>query len=884
MRVEFASSLLVLAAAALAAPPDPSWGNPVPWSRCAEVATLPGMQAVRLLNDGDPSTVGIWCPGAEGGGEVAIRFPQPLDVTMFRFVQQGGGATKYRLLADIDGTGDYATVVAERADPKAVVGEPIAIPVNRKIHGLKIVALEGNGGYRAPFPDLSEIEIYSPAPVAVPTPAAPTAPALVVGAAKPLPEFKRKEIDIRLSIDAWHAGIPAKTDAGDLAGSKAFQEMLSRFKEADANSARFFAMVGCCEDEMPWKSDKLWPGHGADQLAPLAKALHANGLKTYFFSLAWMSPFQQRGKRAPQPYCGWDYPYEQSDRLVGVDDHYQVAYPCVISDSDFHDKWLQLLDEAIGQGADGVYLMPDEYYFKGHNLARVNCPLCAAAFKRMYGYDSLPKGGEFTVDKSGAINRGKLEDSEQYRKWKLFEYQKIASLFQSVSTELKRRHPGVQIAMSDNKILEDLSGRLEHNICLDIIEDDPSADLSQCYGNVVLDKVGWISAYVRRIAAAAGQDKLLASIQWLNVYHQKPEQSIYLHGYALPQIMLGAKAYENYRLNYMHETGWWPNVLECHKMIRLLEQWGVRDARTPEVACLILSRASEDWWRTRQEGRCGGPGGPDVAFNLLYAGEDINKSIAKTAGSERDRVLKLDALRGVGAKLVMESLLCEAAVPYQVAFADRLDNLENIKRFKLLVMPFCYSLSEPAFAKLKEAVEAGTRLVVFDQLAPADEFGNLRPEPLIKRLLGKPNVSYVKDNLAAVGNGAVKRAEYLKMLGDCGGYGCEASGLPVECLVRSLPQGYIMYLSNWDDKMMARPVVSLPGLGGGAKVEAYSSKTKTLSDATLPGDGPFAVELAPGEVKLLRIQTGLSQAASSPNGFEGVREQDHPRKTQGANQ
>ena len=249
----------------------------------------------------------------------------------------------------------------------------------------------------------------------------------------------------------------------------------------------------------------------------------------------------------------------------------------------------------------------------------------------------------------------------------------------------------------------------------------------------------------------------------------------------------------------------------------------------------------------------------DVAFHLLYAGDDINKSAPKTAGSERDRVLKLDALRGVGAKLAMESFLCERAIPYQVAFAERMDNLQDLKRFKLLIMPFCYSLSKEAFGRIQKAVEAGTTLAIFGPLAPTDEFGNPHAEPLLQSLIGKTNVIHVMDNLAAVGNSAVKRAEYatlfeptLKPLG----YAFDAGGLPVECIVRSLPgqKGYLVYLGNWDGAKTARAVVSLPPLKGKTTIEVYSSASKTLADATASSLKELAVDLAPAEVKLLRVR------------------------------
>jgi hypothetical protein len=292
-------------------------------------------------------------------------------------------------------------------------------------------------------------------------------------------------------------------------------------------------------------------------------------------------------------------------------------------------------------------------------------------------------------------------------------------------------------------------------------------------------------------------------------------------------------------------------------MIRLLEQWGVREARTPEVACLVLSRASEDWWRTRLEGMCGGTTSPDVAFNLLYAGDDINKAAPNTAGSERDRVLKLDAVRGVGAKLAMESLLCEAGVPYRVAFADRPDLMRDLRRSKLLLVPFAYALSRDAVDRLREAVDGGATLVLCGPLAPVDEFGNAYPEPLLQALVGKPNVIHLPDNLAAVGNSAVKRAEYARLLAPALqplGFGFDAGGQPVEYIVRALPEskGYLVYLGNWSTQA-ARPILSLPALAGPPRIEVYDSATDTLTDAAAPTLTGLAIDLAPAEAKLIRI-------------------------------
>jgi hypothetical protein len=229
----------------------------------------------------------------------------------------------------------------------------------------------------------------------------------------------------------------------------------------------------------------------------------------------------------------------------------------------------------------------------------------------------------------------------------------------------------------------------------------------------------------------------------------------------------------------------------------------------------------------------------------------------------------MDALRGVGSKLAMESLLCEAGIPYEVAFTDRPDNLADLKRFRLLIMPFSYSLSKDALTKIAEAVESGCKLIVFDQLAPVDEFGNPHAEPLLQALVRHTNVIYIKDNLAAVGNAAVKRTEYVKMIEgllEPAGYRFDANGLPVECIVRCLPKqgGFLVYLGNWSAKPdeSASPLIALPLESAKYRAEVYSSATKTLNELDLAGkpgvfEGEavksFSVELAPGEVKLLRI-------------------------------
>ena len=117
---------------------------------------------------------------------------------------------------------------------------------------------------------------------------------------------------------------------------------------------------------------------------------------------------------------------------------------------------------------------------------------------------------------------------------------------------------------------------------------------------------------------------------------------------------------------------------------------------------------------------------------------------------------------------------------------------------------------------------------------------------------------HVADDLAAVGNSAVRRVEYAKLfapvLASCG-YGFDAGGAPVECIARVLPgkKGYLVYLGNWNAEKAARAVVALPALAGKPQAEVYDSASKTLCDAAMDG-WAFSVDVPAAGVKLLRIE------------------------------
>ncbi len=830
------------------APPS---GNKLDWYRWGELHTAPSMEAACRLADGNLEKGGIWCGGPEIGGELTFVFPQAVNVTVFRFQQSWLCTTKYKLLADTSGKGNYNALIAQVKDKKKIEKKWISIPVNKKVFGLKFIALEGNASYRAPYPSIKEIEIYTKEKIKPPLKQKLNADTLSCGKVLPLPKFTKKDIDVRLDIDTWMVGIPNNLSnmPDNIENFNGFKKLMKSIREVDANSIRFFAESSAVKNKVSWKS-KVCRNYNIDMLPELIKALHKNGIKLYYFSHAWMSPFQKADKMAPMPWKRWDYPYEQSERLLlKFPQYYKVKYPCVISENDFRDKWLAMMSEVVDCGADGIYLMPDEYCFKGHYLPHADCPACTKAFKKMYGYDSIPK---------------QKQDTEKYRKWKIFEYKKLGELFKYVSAKLKSKKPGLNIVSCANQSsVQKTSLRMEHGVCMDILADDPNVNMAQMYGSGPMG-IGKIAAFCKRFKAAFGKNKMLGSIQWLDVKYDKPDYSIKLYGYALPQIMLGAKVLENYRLSYMQDTGWWQNSIECVKMIRLLEQWGIGKSHSPNTVCLLISRASEDWWQVKAEALSDGKELDKKGFNLLYAEKEMG-TIKTAADNEKKRLINFERFRGFGARRSMEGLLSENGIQYNVAYTDQPDNLKDLKKYKLLILPFGYSISQNAFKAIKKAVDSGTRLLIFDKLAPCNEYGVRYKTPLFKQLLANKNIIHVKENLAADGMNPKNREKNLQLIDnlikDCGYY-FNSKGTEVEYLVQQLdPKNFILYLGNWDKNKEASPIIGLPLPEENYKIELYSSKTYKLTSGIIHGKSKisaeelkkFTVKLAPGEVKLIRI-------------------------------
>ena len=823
------------------------------WLRWADVRSVPYLNddQLGLLCDGKTATGARGVQGPEIGSTIEFLFPEGVHVVELRVVQQGADVLE---VGDptLDTNGKPAAPLArlEIKDKESQAEQWLVIPVGKSVGGLRLLAVDGLPPYRSSYPLYREVEIYTEKKVEVPKFKPETSRAkLSVGEEVPLPAFDKREIEFTPCVDFWMTGLQ-KDVPENFPDSAGFRNLLKQLKDVDATGVRIFPESFCCANKVGWKS-KLCPTDGTERMPALIDALHKNGLKSYLFLHAWMSPIQKEGELAPMPFRRWDYPYEQSDFIFskGLEDKYKVRYPCVISDNDFRDKWLGILSEVVDLGIDGVYVLPDEYYYKGHYLPKTNCPSCQKRFKERYGFDTLPK---------------KVDDSEHYRKWKAFEYERLAEMFNEIAGELKKKKPGLELLCCPN-LYQPTNTRMEHGIAIDRMGAQENFTGVQVY-----------CGDPKRAEGAFPDKVRFGSIQTLSTSGARDFPIIY-YDYLMDLLMNGCQKINFYRLNYPREgKGYWSAVIKGSKMMRLLETWGLLGSASAAETCVLISRASEDWWQVTADSEILDYINSQDSDLLYMDPKDLAVVWSKTRKTfkpdARVRHYQYERFRGMYSTQYVENLLKRNGVQFDIRYSERPETLGNLSRYKLMVLPFSYSMSKATFAALEKAVAAGTKLLIYGQLAPTDEYGENHPEPLLKALLGHANVTHVETDLMwDWSSRSVRQAnvELVRKLLASEHY-FNPNAAKVRYWARQAADGdFILYLGNLERDRSAQPVLGLPLPAGNyamtvcvpgkcdcgpAGIATYEGRVGNRAVIPAGNLKRFTIALAPGELKLIRVQ------------------------------
>ncbi|MBI2431761.1 MAG: hypothetical protein HYV26_02700 [Candidatus Hydrogenedentes bacterium] len=156
-------------------------------------------------------------------------------------------------------------------------------------------------------------------------------------------------------------------------------------------------------------------------------------------------------------------------------------------------------------------------------------------------------------------------------------------------------------------------------------------------------------------------------------------------------------------------------------MLDTLAAWGGRTARIPQDIAILRSRASEDWFQLK----------------VLY-GDYPGDRIDNTRGFDHFHWLALQLLQN--------------GYLFETYFQDHAEAWEHAESFKVIILPFPYSMSMTAFGTLAAAVAKGVRVIAIGARGETDELGNPYPQPLLKGLNDDGKVGYFDPDLQEKGS------------------------------------------------------------------------------------------------------------------------------------
>ncbi|MGD0094766.1 MAG: hypothetical protein ABSE73_33055, partial [Planctomycetota bacterium] len=362
----------------------------------------------------------------------------------------------------------------------------------------------------------------------------------------------------------------------------------------------------------------------------------------------------------------WHYPEEETSRYPGM-----KQYPSIIHGDYLKKNWLAIMDEIMACGADGVGLSSDEQYYRGAFLRALPADDPGrAVYKKRFGYD-VPE---------------REEDSLKYRQWIVLRHESVADLFGYWSGELKKKYPNVY---TSTMLMVWTSA------CSFIEGSGIPPDVLGARGGITEIGADYMDPYGVRMAAAANGWRRGTMLHDGGMGGRYPD----MHYYAttLWNVMYGSGSTNYWRLNYVVDYGNSSALRRVYSMAKDLDALGVWDARPPKKLALLSSRSSMDWWQVKH-----------------WYGKSEDQNLNRGA----------EAQRGWFADSAAFNVLQRHGFSGDWFFLDRPDQLTELEQYKVLVVPFAYSISNEAAARVKAAAAKGATVILLDgQQGAMDEWG-----------------------------------------------------------------------------------------------------------------------------------------------------------------
>jgi len=452
-----------------------------------------------------------------------------------------------------------------------------------------------------------------------------------------------------------------------------------------------------------WPS-KVVPGTKTNYLKRVCEVMHKNNIKV-IVSVGFFIPFDTVKQYLHGGQSDW---------------HLLPPCPCLIND-DFPVKLGEkLYSEIIKNGADGIILGGDEFGAEGHRFTTISpYDPCIKKFLRKYGYKELP------ID---------AEDTLKYRRWEIFEYEGVANLFKKWTTSIKKVKSDVIATSLLISWPICFSDRMWSGLAYDIIGFKSGMDY------ITLDYYRPLTT-IKRLIGANPERKggYLWRIGFFRPGYLPFEREIDIYGPLLAVLgqsgeeLASIELYEHRHIitpkkDEERERGY-KIVKNTFNLIKYLQKEGIDEAKTPEKIAILYSRAGEDWWQLKN-GYIQSVS-PTIMKNTY--GTDWMKIFTEKIAEERT-FENLEQMKGYIWHQAIMDLLTSYGYPYDLYYLDQVKSLKNLERYDVLIIPFCYSISQKSVRLIKNAIKKGTKLILINYKGETDQWGEKYRKPLFEDL------------------------------------------------------------------------------------------------------------------------------------------------------
>jgi len=462
----------------------------------------------------------------------------------------------------------------------------------------------------------------------------------------------------------------------------------------------------------------------------------------------------------PYGKSGWDFP-----RVNNVKE-----YPSLCSKF-VREKSTKLYQELMQGGVNGLALGGDEFFiYQGGDYQPTQAPICFS--NGVKKTECAPECRDLFFQRYNIYPTGDLNKNftELTAKWKVFQYQKVADWFSEYNAMMKIENPDA-IATSLFRSAE--QNRVGYGIAYDIL--GASGKIDEMSSNPYWSANSYLGHFLfsnetKKLIGASDNRRATITLQTTPFFKPKGyKDPLMVYGPAFASIMHGIKGVNFYKFDYLNVAtplSAAPIVKNIFTFTKYLESINLNDFSIARDVALLYSRASEDWWQLSQ---------------------------ARTG--------KKSLLAHLTQNAVMEVLFKES-IPFDLFYLDQPALWKNLNQYKVIILPFPYSIPEESYHHLKQLVSNGVKILIVNRKGEVDEFGVKYVAPLLRNAEDFKLVEIDMDNTNydEVSNKLMTAVH--NELGANGALTINADDNDLECTVHRNKNNndQLLFCLNWEDK------------------------------------------------------------------------------------